>query len=1054
MTGKILSRMNLLMTMTVVLLILAGCNRKKHVPDRHISDYEQLRKLFKDPPAEYRSTPLWDWNDKITEEGIDFQMEKFKEGGLGGVFVHPRPGLITEYLSDDWDRLFEHTVKKGRELGLKVWIYDENSYPSGFAGGHVQAEMPDSYIHGTGMSCEVQSLLKADTGRYEVVLKEENNGFRDITADMKSEEGKKGVYYLFRITFGKKSYWYGNFPYVDLIYKGVTQKFMDITMKGYEKHNRTEFGNTLMGIFTDEPNLEAAMDPGSVFRWTPDLFEEFKAKWGYDLKLNLPSLVDEVGNWKKVRHDYYELILGMFIDRWAKPWNRYCNEKGLAWTGHYWEHGWPTPTEGIDEASFYIFHQQPGIDMLGNELIPGGNGGQFGNTRAVRELRSAANQGGHIRTLSETYGGAGWEINFTNFKRLVDWEEVLGVNFVNQHLSYYTIKGVRKFDYPPSFSYHEPWWTSYKTMGDYIGRLSMAMASGQQINRILVLQPNTTAWMYFSRKIHNEMIDSIKNSFKRFIYRLERNHFEYDLGSENVLRMIGSVKKSQLVVGERSYQTVVIPESMTNFDRSTLELLKDFLKQGGRVLSFTRDIPYLDGVEATGIKELMKAYPNQWTFAASTNDPVVKEIFRQEDFSIAEPDPALGELYFQRRMMDDGQLVLFVNTDSLSHAGATITAKGKSLVRMDLRTGDCFTITAKPGSGTVSFDLDLLPVGSALYYISKNTPSEPSEAVPGIRGDPVSASGGLTVKAEAENVLVLNYMDVKSRNLDLKNVYFMKAMHQLFDSNGFAMGNPWQHKIQYKQSYLAMDTFKTGSGFEVNYHFTISKSMDPKQLSLLSAVVERPELWDVYLNGKKLDRSDQWWIDRDFHQFPLGDKVEKGMNTLTLKAQKMSVLAELMPVYIIGDFILNPLKKGFEITGGNMTKPGSWKTNGYPFYGQQVSYVQNFKVDKTARDFVVKLNNWNGTMAEVMVNGNAAGLILWPPYELNVGSWIKDGDNEIKVKVTGSLKNTFGYFYKSNRQWINGPGDWDEAPADIPSLDQFFLMDYGLSEPFSLIRMN
>jgi hypothetical protein len=137
--------------------------------------------------------------------------------------------------------------------------------------------------------------------------------------------------------------------------------------------------------------------------------------------------------------------------------------------------------------------------MLGNELVPGGLGGQFGNTRAIRELASAANQAGHIRTLSETYGGAGWEINFVNFKRLVDWQGVLGVNLVNQHLSYYTIKGVRKFDYPPSFSYHEPWWGSYKPMGDYIGRISMAMASGKQVNKILVLQPNTTAWMFFSR---------------------------------------------------------------------------------------------------------------------------------------------------------------------------------------------------------------------------------------------------------------------------------------------------------------------------------------------------------------------------------------------------------------------------------------------------------------------------------------------------------------------------------------------------------------------------
>ncbi len=142
------------------------------------------------------------------------------------------------------------------------------------------------------------------------------------------------------------------------------------------------------------PILKQLCHEGSVLRWTPDLWEAFQQRWGYDLKVNLPSLVEETGDWKKVRHDYYELILELFIDRWAKPWSKYCDEKNLKWTGHYWEHGWPEPTDGSDELAFYIWHQQPGIDMLGNRLDTAGLGGQFGNDRAVRELRSAANQAG------------------------------------------------------------------------------------------------------------------------------------------------------------------------------------------------------------------------------------------------------------------------------------------------------------------------------------------------------------------------------------------------------------------------------------------------------------------------------------------------------------------------------------------------------------------------------------------------------------------------------------------------------------------------------------
>lgn len=1043
--------------------LFAGCSPERKTAPNRINDFASLQARLQDPPAEYRSTPFWVWDDKITKEGIDFQLKHFKEAGFGGIFVHPRPGLITDYLSDDWHQLFDYTVQKGKELGLTVWIYDENSYPSGFAGGHVPADMPDSYTHGSGLSWQVQDTLKTDTSKYEIVVKLDNGQFREITANLKEEQGQVGKFYLFKKTYGKKSYWQGNFPYVDLLYKGVTQKFMEITMKGYEKYNKAEFGKAVPGIFTDEPNLDAALDNRRSYRWTPDLFDEFQKRWGYDLRINLPALVDETGNWKKVRHDYYTTLLELFIDRWAKPWHQYCEENHLAWTGHYWEHGWPRPTEGIDESSFYLYHQQPGIDMLGNIFTPGGQGDQFGNARAVRELRSAANQGGQVRTLSETYGGAGWEINFANYKRLVDWEVALGVNFVNQHLAYYTLKGARKFDYPPSFTYHEPWWGNYKPMADYIGRISLAMSTGEQINRTLVLQPNTTAWSYFSRKKGNAAIDSIQIGFKRFVFQLERAHYEYDLGSELVLRTIGSVKNGKMVVGKRAYSLVVIPASLENLDNGTYKLLKEYLLQGGRILSFTKSIPRLDGEESRLNAELMTAFSKQWSYAQAVDDDKARAALLDPDFDLTESLPRSGELYHQRRILKDGQLLFFVNTDTARVASATITGSGKSLIKMDLDNGKCTLLPVKPENGQLTFDVELSPVGSALYFLTQSNTAALSVAetttaaseVDGPLEDPVKETVTTAVKPEAENVLVLDYLDLKTAKVEMKEVHFMKAMRKLFDSNGFKMGNPWQHKIQYKQDYLALDTFKTGSGFEVTYHFNVAAKADLKQLSSLDVVIERPELWELTLNGVKLNRSDRWWIDREFFRFPVGNQLKAGANTLVLTAPKMSVHAEIMPVYLVGDFKLNPLKQGFELTNGRLADLGSWKAQGYPFYSQKALYTQTYQTLQSGKSYKVALNRWNGTMAVVYLNGEKVGLITAPPYELELPAKIKTGANTIGVEVIGSLKNTLGYFYKSNKnRWIIGPGDWDEAPATLPAFNQYFLPDYGLFEPFGVVATN
>jgi len=131
---------------------------------------------------------------------------------------------------------------------------------------------------------------------------------------------------------------------------------------------------------------------------------------------------------------------------------------------------------------------------------------------------------------------------------------------------------------------------------------------------------------------------------------------------------------------------------------------------------------------------------------------------------------------------------------------------------------------------------------------------------------------------------------------------------------------------------------------------------------------------------------------------------------------------------------------------------GSWREAGLPFYSQKVAYTQHFSISKAGgTSFRLKLAQWNGSLAEVLVNGQPAGLVAWQPYELDVTSLLKDGTNEIVVKVTGSLKNTFGFFYVKNDNWIFGPHSWNDAPANIPSASQYYLMDYGLREPFMLI---
>jgi len=643
--------------------------------------FGKLIKQFQNPSKEYRSAPLWVWNTKVTYADIDRMLGELKDQGFGGAFVHPRPGLITEYLSDEWFDMYRYSVEAGKKLGLDIWIYDENSYPSGFAGGHVPALMPESYNQGQGLNFVKEEMLPEDTSEFYLCLKKEGNTFVDITPNLNNYKNQKGEYYLYKKTYYGTSDWYGGFSYVDLLYPGVTEKFIDVTMSGYEKKFGKELGPVIKGVFTDEPNVSGS---GGI-RWTPDLFDVFQKQWGYDLKSVLPLLAETEGNWKQVRHNYMETLTQMFIDRWAKPWFNYTEKKKMLWTGHYWEHGWPDMSHGGDNMAMYAWHQMPAIDMLFNEFNDTHPMAQFGNVRAVKELRSVANQMGYVRTLSETYGGGGWNETFEDFKRLGDWEYVLGVNFMNQHLSHMTIVGARKYDYPPVFTSLSPWWESYKTQNDYFGRLSLLLSQGEQMNDMIVLEPTTTAWLYYSYVKGHPRTMEVGIDFQNFVTKLEKSQVEFDLGSENIIKDQGSAKNGLFVVGKRGYKKVVIPPMTENLNAKTFALLQKFVASGGKLITFSTPT-LVDGKESAELKKFFADNSSRITSYNTLTTQVINDLLVNDKINFT--GLTGNDLYHQRRTYNDGELVFLANSSLTETATGKISIAGKTLLQLDGMSGE------------------------------------------------------------------------------------------------------------------------------------------------------------------------------------------------------------------------------------------------------------------------------------------------------------------------------------------------------------------------------
>ena len=284
----------------------------------------------------------------------------------------------------------------------------------------------------------------------------------------------------------------------------------------------------------------------------PSLFQE---RWGYDLIENLPSLVQPVGDWKRVRHNYYNLLLEQFIEHWSKPCYEYCESARPG------VHG---PLLGARLARGRSRRRQHGDVRLapaaGHRHADEPVQTRVSTPSSAMSDRSRSSPASPTnsdaeRTLCEAYGAGGWDLRFEDMKRIGDWLYVLGVNTLDEHLSYITIRGARKRDHPQSFSYHEPWWEAYHVMAEYFTRLSLVMSQGRQINRVLVIEPTTTTWMYQGQTTRPGKLGEIGNRFQAMVMDLEGAQAEYDIGCEDIIGRIGSVEGAQFRVGHGLYDT-------------------------------------------------------------------------------------------------------------------------------------------------------------------------------------------------------------------------------------------------------------------------------------------------------------------------------------------------------------------------------------------------------------------------------------------------------------------------------------------------------------------
>lgn len=512
---------------------------------------------FKQVPMKYRPIPFWSWNEKLEVEETKEQIGKMHEAGLGGFFMHARGGLQTPYMGEEWFDNVTASVEEGKRLGMRPWAYDENGWPSGFGDGLVN-----------GLGVEYQQKY----------LRMESELLHPETAICKCGEN-----YL---------YYEVNPYYVDTLDKKVIAKFIEVSYKPYFE----KYGTEIEGFFTDEPQISRNGIP-----WSFVFEEEYTKRYGEDLLASLDELFLEKGNYKKTRIQFWKMVTELFSESFMKQIYDQCSEWGMKLTGHL-----------VEEESFfsqltsngacmphYEYMHIPGMDWLGRTIK---------ECLTPYQVSSAAEQMGQDYVLAESFACCGHNASFSELKGIFEWQMVHGITLLCPHLEGYSMRGIRKRDYPPAMYVQQPWWNNYHKLVEALSREGMILSEGKKQVDVLLLHPQTTAWSLYNNK-DREPLDALQAKFYEVIKTLEKKHIVFHLGDEIMMERHGKVIDGKLVIGKQAYSHVIMSECEELLPY-TKQLLEDFERAGGNITT-ADELPenvIVDQPEITYTKRLYDDY--------------------------------------------------------------------------------------------------------------------------------------------------------------------------------------------------------------------------------------------------------------------------------------------------------------------------------------------------------------------------------------------------------------------------------------------------------------
>lgn len=933
-------------------------------------------KAINDMSAKFRSKPFWALNGELEWDEMKRQIDTFKKMGFGGFFLHSRTGLITEYLGEKWFDLIRKSSQYAYSIGLESWLYDEDRWPSGTAGGIVtkNEQYRMRYIslyHSEQPQLPVLArfAVKAD---YKISGIAKDSYFK-VNSERQVPKGYK--YCIFCIETMSCGGFYNGFSYVDTMNIDATNAFIAATHEKYRENCGDLFGNAIKGIFTDEPYRGAMFTGFSVNNsnrynmcpYTDALPQEYFNVWKENIIDILPQLY--FGNHFNVTaYRYIEVLQRLFLRNFAQPCYQWCKENNLLLTGHILHEDSLSAQASLSGSvmRYYEHMDIPGLDILAND-----NDCFW----VAKQCESAARQTGKEGVLSELYGASGWEMGLNEYKRMGDWQTLYGVTLRCPHLSWYTMKGEAKRDYPASINVQSSLCGEMKYLEDYFARFSTLVAVTKPVISLGVINSVERIWGCVKNDwmeiftAHEPHVSGIDNEYFKQFEDLRSAHIDFDYIEEDMLERIGTVESfngtAVLKVGLIAYKQILY--SFNSCRPRVQRLIEEFRQAGGKVINSTID-----------------AVPE---IAISAEPKITARLF----------------------LDDDGYWLVCLNLtkNNLDKTEISIALPGLNAREFDIRQG-IFT-GACCNSNIIS--TKFYAGQERVWRLDKTSCLNITEQ----NAEEYIFEGTYPFSLSEDNILPLDQVKCNYLGENLYNGNVLLCDKTLRNKLGIEVRGGESVQPWYKLKY-GKDSDKSYGKVILEYSFEVEKL--PSSLRLACE-----EGWKIRVNGKLVKRVKRRWADICFKVYDIIHSVKTGENLIELSCDFTENI-NMEAIYVLGDFGVK-VPKCLTALPEKLTV-NKLKDSGLPYYSGKI----NFYTDKIGK-INVSANKTPNIGAIIARSGKRSVNLSFTPFMGYI-----DALEPLVMELTLTRRNTFGPLHlKKALQSAYGPDSFIPSAEDELSIN-------------------